>query len=385
MVPEKGLIEAKEIYRGRSKRAKELKSQGQKVMGYFCCYTPLELITAASLVPFRIMGDTKEPTTQADIYLDPVFCPYVRTCFDIAMKGRYDFLDGSLWPTSCDNLINVYGIWEYNLRPRYIYQLSIPKVADPLALNFFKRDIVNLKKSLEELIGGEISDEAISQAVDLHNENRALLRQLYELRKLDPPLLYGSEVTQILVAVMSLPVAQANRLLRGVLNEARERRDGPQRKSARLLISGNELDDSTFIELIEDCGANVVADDLCIGTRFFWHDVEKTPDPLDGVARRYLGDIRCPRTYRGNPAMTRRQEMEERFSHIRDFVDEFNVNGAIIYILKYCDSEEWEAPDLRDYIQEELGLPVLHIEHDYSTTALAPWRTRVQAFVEMVE
>lgn len=384
MTVDKGLTAAKEIYRDRSKRAKELKGEGNRVMGYFCCYTPLELITAAGLVPYRIMGDTKEPTTEADIYLDPVFCPYVRTCFDIAMKGRYDFLDGSLWPTSCDNLINVYGIWEYNLKPPYIYQLSIPKVADSLALNFFKEDIGRLRKSLEGLIGREVPDEAISQAIDLHNENRALLRQLYELRKPDPPLVRGSEVTQTLVAVMSLPVAEANQLLRVVLDEVRERRDGPEPKGARLLISGNELDDSTFIEMIEDCGANVVVDDLCIGTRFFWHDVEKTPDPLDGLTKRYLGDIMCPRVYRGDPGMTRRQEMEERFNHIKDFVAEFSANGAIIYILKYCDSEEWEAPDLRDFIREELGLPVLHIEHDYSTVALAPWRTRVQAFVEMV-
>ena len=384
MTAEKALTSVKQLYKDRSTRAKELKSEGNKVMGYFCCYTPLELITAAGLVPYRIMGDTKEPTTEADIYLDPVFCPYVRTCFDIAMKGRYDFLDGSIWPTSCDNLINVYGIWVYNLKPPYIYQLSVPKVADSLSLNFFKEDIGYLRKSLEGLIGREISDEAIARAIDMHNENRALLRELYELRKPNPPLLHGSEVTQILVAVMSLPVAEANRLLRGVIDEVRERRDGPEVKSVRVLISGNELDDSTFIELIEDCGANVVADDLCIGTRFFWHDVEKTPDPLDGLTKRYLGDIWCPRVYRGNQEMSRREEMEERFRHIKNFVKEFNVNGAITYILKYCDSEEWEAPDLRDYIQEELGLPVLYIEHDYSTVALAPWRTRVQAFIEMV-
>lgn len=375
---------AKELYRDRTRRVKELKGGGNKVMGYFCCYSPLEIVTAAGLVPYRIMGDTKEPTTEADTYLDTNFCPYVRTCFDIAMKGRYDFLDGSLWPTSCDNLINVYGIWEYNLKPPYTYQLSIPKVPDSLALKFFKEDIGYFRKSLEGLIGRQISDEAISDAVERHNENRALLRGLYQLRKQDPPLLYGSEVTQILVAVMSLPVEEANQLLRGVIDEVKDRRDGPERKSARLLISGNELDDSTFIELIEGCGANVVTDDLCIGTRFFWHDVERTADPLDGIAKRYLGDIMCPRTYRGRLELTRREELEERFRHIKDFVKEFNANGAIIYILKYCDSEEWEAPDLRDYIQEELGLPVLHIEHDYSTVALAPWRTRVQAFVEMV-
>ena len=92
----------------------------------------------------------------------------------------------------------------------------------------------------------------------------------------------------------------------------------------------------------------------------------------------------CPRIYRGRPEMTRQEEIGERFSYIKDLAKEFNVNGAIIYILKYCDSEEWEAPDLREYIQEELGLPALHIEHDYSTVALAHWRTRVQAFVQIV-
>ena len=127
-----------------------------------------------------------------------------------------------------------------------------------------------------------------------------------------------------------------------------------------------------------------MADDLCIGTRFFWYDVEKTADPLDGLAKRYLGGIMCPHTYRGDSEMTRQQELALRFGHIRDFVEQFNVNGVILYILKYCDSQEWEVPDLRDYIQEQLGLPVLHIEHDYSTAALAPWKTRVQAFVEMV-
>lgn len=384
MTAEKGLSAAKQIYRDRSKRAKELKGEGNKVMGYFCCYTPLEFFTAAGLVPYRIMGDTKEPTTEADIYLEPVFCPYVRTCLDIALKGRYDFLDGIVWPTSCDNLINAYPIWNYNLNPPYSYQLSIRTVCDSLSTSFFKHDLRMLRKSFEELTGREISDEAISQAIDLHNENRALLRELYELRKPDPPLLYGSDVTQIMVAVMSLPVAEANQLLRGVIDGVKDRRDVPERKSARLLISGNELDDSTFVEMIEDCGANVATDDLCIGTRFFWYDVEKTPDPLDGLAKRYLGGIKCPHTYRGNPEMTRQEELPLRFGHIRDFVKEFNVNGVIIYVLKYCDSEEWEAPDLRDYIQEQLGLPVLYIEHDYSTTALAPWKTRVQAFVEMV-
>ena len=55
--------------------------------------------------------------------------------------------------------------------------------------------------------------------------------------------------------------------------------------------------------------------------------------PLDGLAKRYLGDIMCPRIYRGRPEMTRQEEIGERFSYIKDLAKEFNVNGAIVCIL----------------------------------------------------
>lgn len=378
-----GLKKAKELYHDRGSRARELKAEGQRVIGYFCCYTPLEMMTAAGLVPYRIMGDTREPTTVADSYLDTNFCPYVRSCFDIAMKGRYDFLDGFVWPSACDNLINLAEVWTYNMIPPYFFPLDVPHVPDELALGFFKEEVGSLKASLERLTGRDITSEGLIEAIKLHNENRALLRELYELRKGEPPLIGGSEVTQILVGVMSLPVGEANEMLRAIIEEVRGRHDGPQPRSARLLISGNELDDSTLIEVVEECGANVVTDDLCIGTRFFWKDVETGGDPVEAISRRYLGDIACPRTFRGGGDLTRGEELDERFGHVRDFVRDFNVNGAIIYVLKYCDAEEWDVPDLRDYLQD-MGIPVLHIEHDYSMAAVAPLRTRLQAFVEMV-
>lgn len=378
-----GLRKAKELYQNRTRRAKELKGEGNRIMGYFCCYTPVEIITAAGLIPFRIMGDAKEPTTVADSYLDTNACPYVRSCFDIAMKGRYDFLDGFVWPTPCDNLMNLYEVWNYNMEPPFAHSINMPRVPDALALKFLKEEYVFLKKGLESLIGGQITDEKLADATSLHNENRALLRQLYELRKEEPPLLYGSEVTQILVGVMSLPVKEANELLASIISEAKDRQDGPQPKGVRLLMSGNELDDSSLIEMIEDCGANVVTDDLCIGTRFFWKDVERDSDPIEAIAKRYLSGIMCPSTFRGAVGMTRNEEMEARFGQVKDFAAEFGANGAIIYVLKQCDSAEWDAPDLRDYLEGK-GLPVLHIEHDYSTIALAPLKTRVQAFVEMV-
>lgn len=163
----KALEAAKELYHHRSRRVEGLKTEGCKIMGYFCCYTPLELITAVGMVPYRIMGNAREPTTVADSYLDTTFCPYVRSCFDIAMKGAYDFLDGIIWPTSCDNLINVSAIWNYSMKAPYFYQISLPKVADSLALDFFTWDLGRFRQSLASFAGADISDDELNSAIRL--------------------------------------------------------------------------------------------------------------------------------------------------------------------------------------------------------------------------
>jgi len=380
----KALQRVGELYQHRSLRVKELKKNGRLVMGYFCCYVPIEIFTAAGIIPYRIMGNARETPTVADTYLDTNFCPYVRSCFDVAMKGEYRFLDGILWPTSCDNLTNLYGVWEYNMKLPFSYSLDIPRVPDDIALEFFTEEVTEFKQAVEKFTGNTIGEARLVEAIDLHNKNRALLRQLYGLRKSDPPLISGSEVLQVLVAVMSLPVAEANALLADLIDEIQGRRDGPPKRRTRILMTGNELDDSSFISMIEDCGANVVIDSLCIGTRFFWKDVGSNGNPIKALSRRYLKDILCSQTYRGSAGSTRKEELEARFGEIKELARDWSADGAIIYVMKYCDAEEWDVPDLRDYLEEN-GLPVLHLEHDYSTLALAPVRNRVEAFVEMLE
>ncbi|MEE9491403.1 MAG: 2-hydroxyacyl-CoA dehydratase family protein [Dehalococcoidia bacterium] len=189
-----------------------------------------------------------------------------------------------------------------------------------------------LRQSIEKFTGSKISDEKLYAAIDVHNEQRALLRELYQLRKMEPPLLYGSEATQIMMAVASLPPEEANDLLRGIIAEVKERQDSPEAGKVKLLLYGPEIDNPAFLELIEGCGGNVVVDDGCVGTRFFWHSVEKTEDPLDGLANRYLGKLMCPRTIRGKGEgwSTREADLEERFGHIWDFASKYSVKGVIL-------------------------------------------------------
>jgi len=351
------------------------------VMGYICCQPPVELITAAGMVPYRIIG-TLEPITEADAYLETLMCPYVRSCFDLGIKGKYDFLDGVVWPHTCDNIQKTSDIWKHYIPHSYFQYLEVPHMTDPSAFEFFTSELRVLKESLEEYTGVKITEERLKEAIKVHNESRTLLRELSSLRKQDPPLISGTEMTQVLLAAMSIPVTECNEMLSNIIQEVKTRKDGP-RKAVRLLLYGSEIDDIAFINLVEECGANVVIDDLCIGTKYYWKDVAADGNLLKNLADHYLGEVMCPRTFRRSPG-TRQQDLDNRFGYIGDFAKEFNVSGAILYIIRYCDTFEFDAPEVRDYLQA-MGIPVLHLEDDYSLTSIQGFKTRIQAFLEIMD
>jgi benzoyl-CoA reductase subunit C len=121
---------------------------------------------------------------------------------------------------------------------------------------------------------------------------------------------------------------------------------------------------------------------LCPGTREYWPDIDITPDPIDGLTERYLRKVKCGRTYREQKG-TYEEYLEDRFGHIGNFIKEFKVEGVILYIYKYCDPFGFEIPALKSYIESK-NTPVLYIEDQYSTSAIARLRTRIQAFLEIL-
>jgi bzd-type benzoyl-CoA reductase N subunit len=383
----KGLARAKELYRNRSKRAEELKAEGKKVMGYFCLYPVLELFTAFDIVPFRILGSMDEPITKADSCLPTIVCPFIRSSLDLALKGKYDFFDGIVMCHSCEVGEKAAHIWRIYTNPPYFHFLDTPHTVHKNAQDLFKEQITDFQKSLETFTGRKVSADDLKKAVVLCNEQRALVRELYDLRKSDPPLVSGAEIIEIMVALMSIPVSEGIDILKEVLAEIRQRPDVPKKKPHRVLLWGTVIDNTALIDLIENVGANVVMDDTCVGSRAYFPLVEATSDPLDGIAKRYLVDIKCPRTFHeASYGSTKKDYLEDlayRFSYLKDYAKEWNADGVILQSVRYCDIHGYDTPGLQDYLNH-IGLPNIYIEHDYSEAALAPLRTRVQGFLELI-
>jgi bzd-type benzoyl-CoA reductase N subunit len=377
----KGLSLADRYYTDYGSRVRELKGEGKRIMGYLCAFVPLEIITAAGFIPFRIKGDTSEPITKADTEMETIICPLVRSCFDMWFKGRYNFLEGIVIPHACDSICRTYQIWQYTLNLPYSHFINMPHGTDDSSLEFYKAELETFRKSLGKFTGKEISEKGLKEAISLYNQNRAKVRELYELRKSDPPLISGVEVAKTLVAGIGLPVEEATKLIEGVIDEVKHRKP-LTKKSARLMVVGAQVDNIAFIELVEESGAWVVADDLCPGGRESLAPVDTSVPPIDGIAERYLRRIYCGRTYRERKG-SYEDYMEERFGHIGRMIRDFKVDGVVLYIYKYCDPFGFEVPEIKSYVEAK-GVPVLYVEDEYSMSTIGRLRTRVQAFLELL-
>ncbi len=376
-----------ELNQDRTQRARELKSQGKKIFGYLNTQPVLEMLTALDIVPYAIMGDMNDTITAADKYLPTMVCPFLRSVLDQGLKGKYDFLDGAFFAHSCEVGEKIAHMWRIYMKPEFEHYIDTPHTTHASAIIQHRKLLEDAKSTLEKFTGKQITGPNLSAAIKLHNDQRALVRKLYDLSKSDPPQISGGELIHTMLALTGLPVQEGSTLLKEVIEEVSKRKNGPAGKPARLLVWGSIMDNSTLIDLIEETGANVVIDDTDMGSRPYFKDVSTKAEPMTALAEHYLIDLRSPRTFLQTMPRGGKKDymadLDERFSYLKDYIAAWKVNGLILEVLRYCDSHSYEVPGLRDYFEKE-NIPVLFVEHDYSAATVGQLRTRVQGFLEII-
>jgi benzoyl-CoA reductase/2-hydroxyglutaryl-CoA dehydratase subunit BcrC/BadD/HgdB len=310
----------------------------------------------------------------------------MRNYLDCALKGKNDFLDGMVTAHSCDPQEKTARVWESYTHYPYFHFIDVPITIRPEALEYLTSQLGDFRKTLEGFTGKELSEDRLQAAIKSHNRQRALVRELYELTKRAPPLISGTETVQVLKALGSLPVSEGNDLLTEVIGEVKNRSDGPGEQRTRLLIWSSTLDDTEIMQIFE-AKANVVMNESCGGIRAYRGEVKLTADPLEGLADYYLKEITCARTFRqAAPGETKKdyvRDLQSRFGYLKGIIRDWRINSAIMLLVRYCDPFAFELPSLKDYF-DSIGVPSTYIEYDYTVGALAPMRTRVEAFLETI-
>src|SRR3974390_3362245 len=159
-------------------------ASGRKVIGYMPIYVPREIIHAAGFLPLGILGGGDQlEVIHGDAYYQSYICRIPRSTIELGVSGRLDFVDGMLFPSICDVIRNLSGMWKMMFPGVYVRYFDVPQnYRDDIGGNYYVNELAELRHDLAELRGAPITDDELAASVALYNENRRLLRELSRVR-----------------------------------------------------------------------------------------------------------------------------------------------------------------------------------------------------------
>lgn len=356
--------------------AYEWKRRGGKVAGVLTPCVPVELLWAAGFLPWRVMGAKRRavPISLALDYRPVRSCVKDTEILELVLSGELDFLD-ALISTDWDNDVKrLWDVWTSVRKVDLAYLLSVPRISRDYACEQLCRGFAELMSALETAAGVKITEEDLRRGIRLYNSIRSSIQQLYELRKRDNPPLLGAQCLEITLSGMVMPPQEFLNELSTLLRKLEGPETSPPRAAPRLLVSADWLDDSGFLKVIEDLGCLVAMDDLDTGSRFYWGQVNESPDgPLMDLARYYLQRPQCPRNV----------DWTGQVRQIREWVSEFRIDGVLELVLVCSPMRAFRSPYLKEMLSAA-GVPFLSIEREYQLANVGQIRSRVEAFLEMI-
>ncbi len=336
--------------------------------GWFCSYTPLELMDAAGFRPVRISGGHL-PTSIADSLMHTNICPYIKSCLEAAESGKYDYLKCAVFTNGCDAQRRFYDVWKTMKKEIPAFLLNVPKKTRLENVCQFSSRMEEMKEWFEELTGAEIGEDVLAGSIKKYRRLRESMKNLDAMRRTDK-LLSGSEVLEIMLKCQSMNPGEAEAC---IIDEIRNARRDQGSKGPAVLLAGNMLDDPEWFKIIESYGARVVADDLCTGRRFWdLQPAGRETTGIESLAESYLKKSPCPRM----------SEYPDSVDYLKRLIEEIRPDGIIFYTMKFCDTHLYNMPQLRMMLKQ-IGIKSLFMESDY-TSGSGQAATRIQAFVEML-
>jgi benzoyl-CoA reductase/2-hydroxyglutaryl-CoA dehydratase subunit BcrC/BadD/HgdB len=363
--------------------AEAAKAQGRPVVGILCEYTPREIILAAGGVPVCLCGGALETIPEAERTLPTNLCPLIKSTFGYHLQRSNPFLEWAdlvVAETTCDGKKKMYEIMS---ETRVMHILELPQMADRTeALARWTEEVRTLKTGLEARFGVRVTDDDLRAAVRLMNRERGLRRRLADLMALDRPPLTGRRLLDLKSLISGIPAdLEQYELAIGMFEDGAAApgspRDGlDQPPPVRVLMTGVPMVHGAerVIELIEAAGAVVVAQENCTGLKPILEDIDPgADDPVRAIAEKYY-HLPCS-------VMT---VNERRIDSLRDLNRRFRPQTVIELVWHACLTYDVESFRVRRFVEDELGLPYLKIETDYSPSDSARLTVRVEALLETV-
>lgn len=347
---------------------------GSKAVGVAPVYTPEELVHAAGMLPVGIWGGQNVTLDLAKQYF-PAFCnSVVFTCMELALKGTYNQLSAAIIPGMDDTLICLGQNWKAAIKDIPFITLVYPQNRKLSAgVKYLVSELENVKKELEKVCGKEISEEAIFNSIDIYNEHRQTMREFVELAATHPNSINNVQRSHIIKSAYFMLKEEHTQKVK-LINDELKKLPEEKYDGHKIITTGFILDSKEILEIMESNALRIVGDDIAHETRQFRTDVPRKENALLSIATQWSEIEGCSFAY--DPFRIR-GKMVAKLAKDRD------AEGVVFALLKFCDTEEYDAPILLDDIHDA-GLKAVTIEIDQESGSIEQIRTRLQTFAEML-
>ena len=358
------------------------KKAGKPIVGYTCSYAPAEIFHAGDILPVRLRGIETDGMEIGDTYFGPFICSFPKCILQLAGKGKFSFLDGTIITPGCDAMRRLDENWRKagedfeGIVPDYFHYFDVPHRAEDYGMEWYIDELKKLIKSLEDHFNVEITNEKLSAAIKEFNIGRKLLNEVENLRFKKDIKVSGTEVFAATIAGTVMPRDEYTQELKKWITTLKKRKKSFSKDKHRVMVTGSISDEIGLFELIEDTDkAIIVGENLCFGIRYEGNEIKEDGDPIEAMADHYLGKSVCPRMY---------GKYKERLALLKEKIERSNADGVIMQSVRFCDLHGAENA-LFERDLEKMGIPCLRVEREYGPHIdIGRMKLRIGAFLERI-
>ena len=349
------------------------KETGKGAVGIMPVYCPEEIVHAAGYLPIGMWGAQKKQISKARTYLPPFACSIMQSVMELQLEGVYDDLEAVIFSVLCDTLKCMSQKWNRPVPAIVFTHPQNRKIAKDAA-NVFAREEFNIvKEKLEDILDVHISNKAIKNSIAVYNENRAACREFSDVAAEYAAVVTPSDRHAVIKARWFMEKSRHTALVKELI-AALKAEPAPEFKGKKIIVTGIQVEPYDVLDIFQENGFAIVADDLAQETRNFRQDVPDDDDALMALARAWNEFDGCSLATDAN---------KPKGQMIIDAVKKYGADAVVVCMMKFCDPEEFDYPILLQEF-EAAGVKNLYIEVDQESTAFEQVKTRIQTFAEIL-
>ncbi len=365
------------------------KSNGKRVIGYFCIFTPIELILAADAIPVRVNSGWYDTSKLGDRVVPVEVCPVIRSTIGAKMIDLSPYLelsDAIVSTLTCDGMTKLSEIVSDF---KSVWTMTPPRVKDSAqSLRLWKEEIKAMKEQIEQFTGNKITAKKLRAAIETTQRASKAFRRLQDLRK-GNAVIMGRDAMLVNQTSMWDDIKRWTEKTEALCDALEKRVQQKQwacpPDTPRIVVTGTPMfwpDNWKVPSLVEEANPRgvLVGDELCSSERLLYDPVgvdEWTmEDMLNGIAERYLMASTCP-------CFTSVDGNEDRINWLLNKVKETKAQGVIYYVVRGCMLYAMEYSRVKKAL-DKMNIPVYYLDTEYTREDVGQMKTRVEAFLEML-